>query len=134
MKKILRSFFFHVFSLWFSSQIIPGLVIQNAWPGILMAGLVLSLLMFIVKPVLKIIFIPINMLTFGLVAWFVNVIVIYLLTVLVPEVEIVAWIFNGLSYAGFNIPEIKFTYFMSLVTVSLSVTFFGNMLDNLSDN
>jgi len=134
MKKIFRSFLFHIFSLWFTSQLIPGLIIHNVWPGILMASLVLSLLMFIVKPILKIVFIPINLITFGLMSWFINVIVIYLLTLFVPEVEVIPWIFPGWSYQGFSVPSFELNYFMSLVAITFSVTFFGNMLDSLSDN
>ena len=70
-----------------------GSCYQRGWPVLLMAGLVLSLLMLLVAPLLKILFIPINLLTFGLLSWVINVVVLYLLTVFVSGVSVVAWTF-----------------------------------------
>jgi putative membrane protein len=133
MKYLVRSFLFNVFALWFTSQIIPSLVIKGDWRIVLISGLVLSILMFIVKPILKILFIPINIITFGLLSWFINVIVIYLLTILVSQVEIRDWTFAGLKYMGFIIPAYHFNYFLTLILVSLSITFFSNLLKDVSE-
>ncbi len=133
MKYLVRVFLFHVFALWLTSQMIPGLVMDDGWQLLLMAGLVLSLLMLIVKPILSILFIPINILTFGLVSWFINVIVIYLLTLLLPEIQINAWTFQGWSGWGFAIPAFEVQYFFSLVGISVLITFFTNVLHEVSE-
>ena len=134
MKYLLRVFLFHSFSLWFVSQIIPALVISGGWPVLLMAGLVLSLLMLLVAPLLKILFIPINLLTFGLLSWVINVIVLYLLTVFVSGVSVVAWTFPGLAVAGFVLPEIAFSSFISFILVSLSLSMLINVLHDISEH
>lgn len=134
MKYLTRIVLFNLFGLWFTSQIFPGLVIAEGWQIIIMAGFVLSLLMTLVKPLLKILFIPINLLTFGLLSWLVNVIVIYLLTIFVVEVKIIPWIFPGFNWIGFVIPEIKLNYNLSLITSSLLITFFTNFLHKVSED
>ncbi|MEK7533311.1 MAG: phage holin family protein [Patescibacteria group bacterium] len=134
MKYLLRVFLFHSFSLWLVSQIIPALVISGGWPVLLMAGLVLSLLMLLVAPLLKILFIPINLLTFGLLSWVINVVVLYLLTVFVSGVSVVAWTFPGLSIAGFVLPEIAFSSFISFILVSLSLSMLINVLHDISEH
>lgn len=134
MKYLLRVFLFHSFALWFVSQVLPALVIDGGWPVLLLAGLVLGLLMLLVAPLLRILFIPINLLTFGLLSWFINVIVIYLLTVFVPGVSVVAWTFPGLSFAGFVLPEIAFSSFISFILVSLSVSMLVNVLHDISEH
>ena len=60
MKHIVRVFLFNVFALWLSSQILPTITAPGGVSVILFAGLVLSILMLIVHPILKILFIPIN--------------------------------------------------------------------------
>lgn len=133
MKYFIRSVLFNVFSLWFTSQVLRGLVVKGNWQIILLAGLTLSLLNLIVKPVLSILFVPINFLTFGLISWFINVIVIYLLTILVPEVVITAWVFPGVNIGGFIIPQIKLSYFTSLIIIGLTIMMFANILEQLSE-
>ena len=99
----------------------------------LFAGFMLSMLTFIVTPLLKILFIPINILTFGLLAWTINVIVMYLLTVLVPEIQIQAFVFQGATWAGFVIPRIEVSYLWSLILVSLSISTISGTLHRLSE-
>ncbi len=134
MKHIIRVFLFNVFALWLSSQILPTLSIPPGWQTVLLAGLTLSMLMLIVKPVLKILFIPINILTFGLLSWVINVIVIYLLTVFVPEIAIRLWVFPGATWAGFVIPAIHFTYITALIASSLLITIITDVLHYVSED
>jgi len=133
MKYFIRIFLFSAFALWFVSQILPALSITGGWQTLLIAGLVLGFLTVLVVPILKILFIPINLLTFGLLSWFVHVIVIYLLTLFVPGVAVTAWTFPGWSAGGFSIPEIAFSSFVSFILVSLSVSFLVNLLHDISE-
>jgi putative membrane protein len=134
MKHIIRVFLFNVFALWLSSQILPTLYIPPGYQTILFAGLTLSMLMLIVKPILKILFIPINILTFGLLSWVINVIVIYLLTIFVPEIAIRLWIFPGAMWAGFVVPSIHFTYVTALIASSLLITIITDVLHYVSED
>lgn len=133
MKHIIRVFLFNVFALWLSSQLLPTITVPNGWQPVLFAGLTLSLLMLIVKPILKILFIPINILTFGLLSWVINVIVIYLLTIFVPEIRINPWLFPGGTWAGFVIPSIHFTYLTALIASSLLITIIIDVLHYVSE-
>lgn len=134
MKHLLRIFIFHVFSLWSVKEIYPGFTVLGGLPMIFTAGLVLSLLMLIVKPILKILFIPINFITFGIAGLFINVVVIYLLTLLMPEVIIRSYNFPGLSWAGFVIPSVNLSYLWSLIIVSVLITFISHFLHDMSES
>lgn len=133
MKHFIRMFLFQVVALWFTSQFIPTLVIIGALKSLLVAGLVLSLLMLIVRPLLSILFIPINLMTLGLLSWFVNVIVLYLLTVFVPEVTVRPWQFPGFSWSGFSTPPFFISYVLALIITSLVLTCLTNFLTYISD-
>lgn len=134
MRRLIRSFAFSVVALWFTTQLVPTLVIIGNWQTLVAAGLVLTLLNLIISPILKILFIPINFITFGLLSWFVNVIILYLLTLFVPQVQIHEWNFPGASLAGFVIPPTHLSYFLSLVISSILVTLFSNVLHFLSED
>jgi putative membrane protein len=133
MKHLIRVFLFNVFALWLTSQILPGIVVAGGWQTILFAGFILCLLMLIVAPILKILFIPINILTFGLLSWLVNVMVIYLLTLFVPEIVVNAWTFAGWTWAGFVIPSFEVGYFLSLVLTSFSIAAITDILHYVRD-
>lgn len=133
MKHLVRVFLFNVFGLWLTSQLLPTLSVSPGWQTIVFAGFILSLLMLIVAPMLKILFIPINILTFGLLSWLINVIVIYLLTLFVPEIQVREWLFPGASWAGFVIPPIQLAYFPSLVLTSLCISTITDVLHYVSE-
>jgi len=133
MKHLIRLFLFNVFGLWITSQIFPPFFIPG-WQTILFSGFVLCLLMLIVVPILKILFIPINILTFGLLSWFINVIVIYLLTVFVPEIQIHAWTFPGTQFMGFIIPKMDLSYLSVLIVTSLLISTITDILHYVSED
>lgn len=134
MRYLIRVFFFTIFGLWLASQILPAIRITGDWQSLAIAGAVLSLLMLFVKPILRIIFLPINIITFGLLSWLVNVIVLYLLTVVVFDVSIVPWTFPGATFMGFVIPNIKFSYVAALILSSFLVTLITNVLHDVSEH
>lgn len=123
-----------MFSLWLVSELIPALTIAGDWRALALAGLSLAILNALIAPLLRILFIPVNLITFGLFSWFVHVIVLYLLTIVVPAVHIVAWTFPGASLFGFVIPKIAFSSFASFILVSLSVSFLVNLLRDISQD
>jgi len=134
MKHIIRVFLFNVFALWLAGQLLPALVVPTGVATVFLAGSVLALLMLIVQPILKILFIPINILTFGLLSWMINVIVLYLLTVFVPEIHVSPWVFPGATWAGFIIPAIRLSYFPALIASSLLITIITDVLHYVSED
>ncbi len=134
MKGFIKSVVFNTFAIWLGSQIIPGLVMANRWQTFLLAGFSLGLLNFFIKPILKILFLPINFLTFGLFSWFTNVVIVYALTILVPEMRIISWTFPGINYQGFIIPNIEISYFFSLISVTLFLSLVVSILNNISED
>lgn len=133
MKYFLRLWLFDVFALWVVTNIFPALRIVGGWQSIFVSGLILAVLMLIVKPILKILFIPINFLTFGLLSWFVNVIVIYVLTLLAPSVAISAWTFPGATWSGFVIPAVSFSYLASIIIATICITCIVTFLEEITN-
>jgi uncharacterized membrane protein YvlD (DUF360 family) len=134
MKYIVRVIVFHIFSLWLLRELYPGFILKPGVLTVFTAGATLALLMILVKPILKILFIPINIITFVIFSWVINVAVVYILTMFMPEVTIIPWTFAGSDLAGFIIPKISFSYIMSLVFATFIITITTNILNWISES
>ena len=133
MKHIARMFFFNTFSLWFTSQILPTIILPKGWQPLLSIGLVLTILSTLVSPLVKILLIPINFMTLWFLSWIVHAIILYLLTILVPEVQIVPWTFPGGSYGGFVVPPVHLTFPFALILTSLVIAFFTGLFQKINE-
>ncbi|MEM4230501.1 MAG: phage holin family protein [Candidatus Pacearchaeota archaeon] len=122
MKSIARNIVFYASSLFILSQFLEGVRISGGIPTYIFGGAVLSLIFLIIKPVLNIISIPLNILTLGLFSFFSNIIILYLLTVFVPDIKIKAFQFQGYSFSGFIIPEFYFNTLMAYVISSFMMS------------
>jgi putative membrane protein len=133
MKLITRTFLFNMFALWFTSQILPTLLVTGGWQGMMLGGAVLGLLMLTLAPLLRILFIPINIITFGLASWVVNVVVLYILTIFVPEIRVVEHTFPQIAWGGFIVPQFHAGWTVAIVISSLVVTGIANLLHAISE-
>jgi putative membrane protein len=134
MKGIVRSFLFHIVALWFTTQLIPTLVIIGNWQTLAGAGLVLTLLTLFIQPLLKILFLPINFLTLGLASWLVDVVLLWLLTVLVPRVQVAPWDFPGFSFAGITLASQRLSYPVSLIVTTFILMLTTSVLRSVSED
>ena len=126
MKGLLRSFLINLFTLWLTSQIALGLKLESGWQTYILGAIVLSLILIFIKPLLKLLFLPINFLTLGFFSWIVNVVVLFLLTIFVPQIKILPFQFLGFSYQGFTIPQIHFGLFESFIVISFIISIVSN--------
>lgn len=122
MKLILRTFLLNALILFVTASLLPGLKIAGGLQGALIGGIALSLLSFLVKPVLNILTLPFNLITFGAFSFVVNAIILYLLTVFVPQILVVPFVFPGVDIAGFIIPRISFAQVPAYLVVSLVIS------------
>lgn len=119
MKTILRAIFINLITLYLVTLFFPGLTITNKLTTYLSAAIVWTLLNKIVKPIIKLLLLPINMITLGLFSWVVNVITLFLLKYFIKGVLIQAFTFNGFTYQGFVIPQMNFSIFFSYILTSI---------------
>ena len=132
MKGLLRGFLINLFTLRLTSQIVLGFKLENGWETYILGALVLTLILIFIKPLLKLLFLPINFLTLGVFSWIINVAVIYLLTIFVPQIKVLAFQFPGFSYQGFTIPSMYLGYFQSFIIISFTISIISNFLAWLS--
>lgn len=126
IKGFILSIAIHILAIFLLTQILPGFTLSGGLVTLFIAGFSLTLLDLIIKPILNVISFPINLITLGLFSLVTNAIILYLLTVFVPNVVITAFTFPGGTYGGVTIQKMEFstimTFFLATVTLSLLVT------------
>lgn len=132
MKGLLRGFLIHLLTLWLTSQIVLGFKLESGWETYVLGAVVLTLILIFIKPLLKLLFLPINFLTLGVFSWIINVAVLYLLTIFVPQIKVLAFQFPGFSYQGFTIPPMYLGHFQSFIVTSFVISIISNFLAWLS--
>lgn len=128
MKGFLRSFLINLFTLWSASQIVLGFKLEGDQQTYILGAAVLTLILIFIKPLLKLLFLPINFLTLGFFSWITNVVILYLLTLFVPQIKVLPFKFPGFSYQGFALPEIYFGALESFIVTSFIISFVSNFL------
>ncbi len=117
MGTFLRSALASIITLGLLAWLVPAVSFSN-WITLVIAAVVLLFLQSIVKPVLKLLFLPVTVVTFGLFSIVINVLVIWLATFLVPGFQI-----QNLSILG-----IALNQFFSLLTVSILISFIAGFV------
>lgn len=87
-------------------------VSYSGWVALIVAAIVMALLDTLVRPILKLLFLPINVVTLGLFGWVINAALLWLVTYLVPGFQIMPMILLGR----------QLSQFMSLVVVSMVIS------------
>lgn len=121
MKTLLRYFLINLVSLFLTTRIIPGLTYIGGVKSLLLGALVFMLINIILVPLLKILFLPLNLLTLGLFAWLINVLALYALTTIVSDFQLVPYNFSGASMLGITVPAVELSTFWVAVVSSLLI-------------
>jgi len=133
VKPFVRNSLFNAFSIFFLSQVLPGVHISGGIATYLFGGFALTVLFILLKPLLNILSMPLNLVTLGFFSFLTNVIIFYILTVLVIGISITSFTFPGISYVGFVIPPIYFNTLFAFVLVSflqsICVSFLNWLID-----
>jgi len=96
-------------ALFIAARYIQGVSFSGTFLDLLITGLVLGILNFFIKPILKILSAPLIVLTLGLFIFIINLFILWLLQALIPD----------LAIHGF------FAYFWTLVLIT-AINFFLN--------
>ena len=123
MKTLLRAILINIGALWFASYVMPSLVISGGVVGLFIGALAFMVANVLLTPLVKILLLPLNLLTLGIFAWLSNVLIFYLLTAVVPYFKLLPYNFAGLSYAGFIVPAMDLSVFQVAIIVSFLIGF-----------
>jgi putative membrane protein len=119
MKRIIRYWFIYLLSLLFVSSIITSISYSGGWQTVAIVSFLITLFELILKPIIRILLLPINILTLGLARSLTNVIGLYLITSLVADFKISTYFFPGVSWNGFSAPPATPSLLLTYLIISL---------------
>jgi putative membrane protein len=117
MLSLLKPFILTALTIVILAWIVPTVGFSD-WSTLLIASVVLTLLQRVVRPILGVLFLPINIVTLGLFSLVLNVCILWLATFLVP----------GFSIEPMRIFSINLDHFFTLLVVSFLISFVQSFL------
>ena len=131
MKTLLRYFLINLTSLWITTKLIPGLTYSGGIKSLFIAAFAFMVINFILVPLLKILLLPLNLLTLGLFAWVTNLVALFALTT-ISDFQLTPYFYPGATINGFIIPPSDLSTFWVAVLASLLIGFITHFLQWLS--
>lgn len=86
----------------------------------------------ILVPILKILLLPLNLLTLGLFAWITNVLALFALTTVVSDFQLVPYTFAGFNASFMVIPPYELSTFLVAVVASFFIGIITHFLQWLA--
>lgn len=128
MRTIIKHFLIDTISLYLISQAVSGIVFADGLYTLALAGLVLMIATMVVRPIINILLLPINLITFGLFKWVTYAITLYLVTLVVPGFHLGDFIFKGFTSYWFSIPGISLSGILAFIVFSFVISTVSSIL------
>jgi len=131
MKNFIGNSLLNSFSLFTVASFYLGLIIPNNLKQLVWAGIVFTLINYLIKPIVKLFLLPINLVTLGLFRWVANVLVLLILTRAIDTISVVSFTSPPISQAGFTVPSLHISLIFSYILASLLLSLVFNLLDQI---
>jgi putative membrane protein len=123
IRLLLRSLAINVICIVIASQVLAGVMTYvGGVTTLLTAALVIAIVNLLIKPIINLLLLPLNLVTMGLFRWIANLVTLYIVTWLVPNIQIHSFIFPGLNLTFLIIPAIPFSAFGAFIVTTLVLT------------
>ncbi len=131
MKKPIRMLVFSLVALIVTSLWDKGFIIQLLPVPLIETAVLIAILNYIVKPITKVILLPLNILTLGLVSVIVYCFLFYLVGERTHLLLITSWTFPGFHFQSLTIQQLVINRVQNIALSSLSVSFIISLLEKL---
>lgn len=128
MKALLKHILINLLVIYLVDVSYPGFTILHNLKILFSAAVIWLILNKIVRPVIKLLLLPINLITLNLFSWVIGLITLFLLQVLVGDVKILPFQFTGLNYNGFTVPPFYINLFLSYVITSTLFNLYHSLI------
>jgi putative membrane protein len=118
MKHFIKLYVIETYSLYLISQVTTDLTFLGGITTLLTAGAYLTLVNYFAKPVINILLLPLNLVTFGIFRWVSSAVALYIVTLLVKNFKVSFFHFSGLESKWFSIPVLHFEGILAFIAFS----------------
>ena len=84
LRRLLYSWIVNVAAIWVASVFVEGIDYSEDYWVLIVTGLVFGLVNFLVKPIVKLLALPVIVLTLGIALFFINLLMLYITSWIVP--------------------------------------------------
>lgn len=74
-----------ILGIWLAARYVPGVEFVGNGQALVLAGVILGLINFFIKPILKVITLPLRIITFGLFGLVINMLMVWIVSLIFPE-------------------------------------------------
>ena len=131
MRKLILKILATAASFYVAQYFLAGVHIDPTWSSYLIASVVFVIFNFILSPIIKLLLLPINLLTLGLFRWVTNVLVLYLFDLLYDGIKITSFTYPGYSSSLISLPAGHLSLFWVLVLTSLIMSMTYSLISSL---
>jgi uncharacterized membrane protein YvlD (DUF360 family) len=104
------------------------LVFSKGIQTIFLTGGGLTLVTMFAKPVINLLLLPLNLISFGLFSWVSSAIALYLVTLIVSDFKILKFTYAGYSTDFFSIPSLDFKGILAFIAFSFIISFISSFM------
>jgi putative membrane protein len=127
VKGVLRHVVYYSISLAILPLFLSGINIAGGFQTYLLAGIMLTILYYIIKPIVGIISFPLTIISTGLFTFLINTLILYLMTIFLPQVDVGKSVLHGFSLWGISASSIQLNRLLSYLFCSAIMTIFMGM-------
>ncbi len=128
MKRILRHFIIDTFCLYLITKVAGGIQLGNGFYTLIAAGAAITVVSLFAKPVINILLLPLNLITFGLFRWVASSIVLYITSLIVPAFNILYFHFPGITSRWIDIPKLEFGGILAYIGFSFILSLLSSFI------
>ncbi len=129
MKRITRMIIFSSVALYLSSLWNRGFQVNFSPFVFIRTVLLIAVFYYLIMPLTRLILLPINFLTLGLISTVVYFLLFYFFVTRFSLIHIKPWDFKGFTLHGISLPPVKVGYIQNVLLSSFSLSFIIRMLE-----
>ena len=123
IRLFLRSVAINLVCVYVAAQILSGVIVYiGGIRTLFLAAVVIAIVNLLVKPVVNLLLLPLNLVTLGLFRWVSNLVTLFVVTKIVPDLQIHSFTYPGANLGYIIIPPIDFSAFGAFVVATLTLT------------
>lgn len=128
LKILFRNIAIYGVSLFLVPYFVSGVSIYGGVQTIIIGSIVLTGMFLLLRPILHILTFPFNLITMGLFSIVTNAVILYLLTVFVPNIRIQAFRFPGASIGGFSVNPLDVNTIFAFLAASVVLSIISGLI------
>ena len=129
IRKAIKYFLINSVTIYLISLVVSGMTFEKGLTTVVLTGVALTVASLIIKPIINVLLLPINLVTFGLFRWVGYAITFYIVSLVVPGFKIVNFVFSGYSSYWISLPAIALNGFVAIIVLSFIISITSSILD-----